>query len=508
MEKKLIKIMDTTLRDGEQTTGVSFNEMEKLSMARVFLNELKVDRIEVASARVSEGEFKGVKKITDWANKNGYIDRIEVLGFVDNGTSIEWIVNSGAKVLNLLCKGSYKHVTEQLRRKPEEHLEDVKRNIRLATDKGLTVNIYLEDWSNGMKHSRDYVHFMLNGLRKETVNHFMLPDTLGILNPDETYEFCKEIVDTYPELNFDFHAHNDYDLAIANVFHAIKAGVTCIHTTINGLGERAGNAPLSSVIGTIKDHLKMKTNVDESKLNLVSKLVESFSGIRIPTNKPLIGEFVFTQCSGVHADGDSKNNLYFNDLLPERFGRQRKYALGKTSGKANIKKNLEDMGINLDTEALKKVTEKVIELSDKKNTVSTEDLPYIVSDVLRNESISNNIEIKNYSISLAYGLKPVASVAIKINNRIYEDTAHGDGQYDAFMNVIKKIYKRLRKPFPKLIDYSVTIPPGGKTDAFVETVITWMGENEFRTRGLDSDQTSAAIKATEKMLNIIENKIQ
>lgn len=508
MEKNLIKIMDTTLRDGEQTTGVSFNEMEKLSMTKVFLSELKVDRIEVASARVSEGEFKGVKKITDWANKNGYIDRIEVLGFVDNGTSIEWIVNSGAKVLNLLCKGSYKHVTEQLRRKPEEHLEDVKRNIQLAKEKGLTVNLYLEDWSNGMKHSKEYVHFMINGLRKEPVDHFMLPDTLGILNPEETYEFCKEIVDTYPELNFDFHAHNDYDLAIANVFNAIKAGVTCVHTTINGLGERAGNAPLSSVIGTIKDHLKMKTNVDESKLNLVSKLVESFSGIRIPTNKPLIGEFVFTQCSGVHADGDSKNNLYFNDLLPERFGRQRKYALGKTSGKANIKKNLEDMGINLDPEALKKVTDKVIELSDKKNTVSTEDLPYIVSDVLRNESISKNIEIKNYSISLAYGLKPVASVAIKINNRIYEDTAHGDGQYDAFMNVIKKIYKRLRKPFPKLIDYSVTIPPGGKTDAFVETVITWLGENEFRTRGLDSDQTSAAIKATEKMLNIIENKIQ
>jgi D-citramalate synthase len=508
MEKNLIKIMDTTLRDGEQTTGVSFNEMEKLSMTKVFLSELKVDRIEVASARVSEGEFKGVKKITEWANNNGYIDRIEVLGFVDNGTSIEWIVNSGAKVLNLLCKGSYKHVTEQLRRKPEEHLEDVKRNIQLAKEKGLSVNLYLEDWSNGMKHSKEYVHFMINGLRKEPVDHFMLPDTLGILNPEETYEFCKEIVDTYPELNFDFHAHNDYDLAIANVFNAIKAGVTCVHTTINGLGERAGNAPLSSVIGTIKDHLKMKTNVDESKLNLVSKLVESFSGIRIPTNKPLIGEFVFTQCSGVHADGDSKNNLYFNDLLPERFGRQRKYALGKTSGKANIKKNLEDMGINLDPEALKKVTDKVIELSDKKNTVSTEDLPYIVSDVLRNESINKNIEIKNYSISLAYGLKPVASVAIKINNRVYEDTAHGDGQYDAFMNVIKKIYKRLRKPFPKLIDYSVTIPPGGKTDAFVETVITWMGENEFRTRGLDSDQTSAAIKATEKMLNIIENKIQ
>ena len=499
--------MDTTLRDGEQTTGVSFNEMEKLSMARVLLSELKVDRIEVASARVSEGEFKGVKRITEWARKNGYIDRIEVLGFVDNGISIDWIISTGANVLNLLLKGSRKHVTEQLRRTPEEHLEDAKRNIRLAKTKGLQVNVYLEDWSNGMRHSKDYVHFMLKGLSSEPINRFMLPDTLGILDPDETYDYCKEMVDSYPTLNFDFHAHNDYDLAIANVFHAIKAGITCIHTTINGLGERAGNAPLSSVIATIKDHLKMQTNVDESKLNLVSKLVESFSGIRIPTNKPLIGEFVFTQCSGVHADGDNKNNLYFNDLLPERFGRERKYALGKTSGKANIKKNLEAIGINLDSESLKKVTERVIELSDKKNTVSSEDLPYIVSDVLRNQSITNKIEIHNYSISKAYGLKPIASAAIKINNKIYEDTSHGDGQYDAFMNVIKKIYRRLRKQLPLLIDYAVTIPPGGKTNALVETIITWQGENEFRTRGLDSDQTAAAIKATMKMLNIIEQKI-
>jgi D-citramalate synthase len=504
----LIKIMDTTLRDGEQTTGVSFNEMEKLSMAKVLLNDLKVDFIEVASARVSEGEYKGVKRISEWARKNGYIDKVEVLGFVDNGTSIDWIINAGANVLNLLLKGSFKHVTEQLRRTPEQHLDDAIKNIRMANQKGLKVNVYLEDWSNGMRHSADYVHFLIKGLKNEKINRFMLPDTLGILDPDETYTFCKEIVDTYPSLSFDFHPHNDYDLAIANVFSAIKAGITCVHTTINGLGERAGNAPLSSVIATINDHLQMKTNVDESKLNMVSKLVESFSGIRIPTNKPLIGEFVFTQCSGVHADGDNKNNLYFNDLLPERFGRERKYALGKTSGKANIKKNLESIGINLDPESLKKVTQRVIELSDKKTTVSTEDLPYIVSDVLRNESITQNIVIKNYNISLAFGLKPVASAAIIINNKVFEDTAPGDGQYDAFMNVIKKIYKRLHKPLPHLTDYAVTIPPGGKTDAFVETVITWQGENEFRTRGLDSDQTTAAIKATMKMLNIIEQKIQ
>lgn len=506
--QNLITIMDTTLRDGEQTTGVSFNEVEKLSMAQVLLNDLKADRIEVASARVSEGEFKGVQRITKWAEENGHIHKIEVLGFVDNGVSIDWIIDSGAKVLNLLLKGSYKHVTEQLRKTPEEHLADAKENIELAISKGLNVNIYLEDWSNGMRNSKDYVHFMLKGLSHSKIDRFMLPDTLGILDPDETYDYCLDMLDSFPDLNFDFHAHNDYDLAIANVFHAVKAGMRCIHTTINGLGERAGNAPLSSAIATLKDHMGMKTNVDESKLNMVSKLVESFSGIRIPTNKPLIGEFVFTQCSGIHADGDSKSELYFNELLPERFGRKREYALGKTSGKANIKKNLEDIGIKLDGDALKKVTAEVIRLADKKNRVSSDDLPYIVADVLRNEEIEQVISLNNYSISLAFGLKPVAAVSININGKTYEDTASGDGQYNAFMNVIKKIYKRLKKSIPNLIDYSVSIPPGGKTDALVESVITWEKDREFRTRGLDPDQTTAAIKATMKMLNIVENNLQ
>ncbi len=502
-----VTIMDTTLRDGEQTSGVSFTDDEKLSIAKLLLEEIRVDRIEVASARVSEGEMEAVKKIINWATAKGLLDRIEVLAFVDGGASIDWIKDSGAKVMNILSKGSYKHVTEQLRKTPEEHIKDIKHTIKEALKNDLRVNIYLEDWSNGMRNSKDYVYFMLDALKDEKIERFMLPDTLGILNPDETYEYCKEIVDKYPDLQFDFHAHNDYDLGTANVYSAIKAGITGIHTTVNGLGERAGNVPLSSVIGVIKDHLNCEMSIRESKLNLVSKLVESFSGIRIPPNKPLIGESVFTQTCGVHADGDQKSQLYFNDLLPERFGRKRIYALGKTSGKANIRQNLAELGIDLDDEAMEKITERVIELGDKKETVTQEDLPYIISDIIRNKYVNEKIEIRNYSLSTANGLKPVATLKIKIYNKEYEATANGDGQYDAFVKALRKIYSRLKKSFPKLVDYSVSIPPGGKTDALVQTVITWdIGDGkEFRTRGLDSDQTVAAIKATLKMLNIVEN---
>jgi D-citramalate synthase len=334
----------------------------------------------------------------------------------------------------------------------------------------------------------------------------MLPDTLGILNPDETYAFCRQMIENYPDLTFDFHPHNDYDLATANVYAALKAGIGCIHTTVNGLGERAGNVPLSSVIAVVRDHFGYKMSVDESKLNLVSKMVETFSGIRIPPNKPLIGDHVFTQTSGVHADGDRKNNLYFNDLLPERFGRKRTYALGKTSGKANIAKNLENLGIELDPESMKKITKRIIELGDKKEMVTQEDLPYIISDVIRSKSIEEKIRILNFSLSTAKGLKPSASLKIRLDGKEYEENAVGDGQYDAFMKALKKIYKRLDKKMPKLLDYNVSIPPGGKTDALVQTLITWeIGNREFKTRGLDSDQTVAAIIATLKMLNIIES---
>ncbi len=502
----MIEIMDTTLRDGEQTSGVSFAAHEKLSIAQMLLNELGVDRIEIASARVSNGEFEGVKKVAEWAKRTGHLDKLEVLGFVDGDASLKWIERAGCRVINLLCKGSYKHVTEQLRRTPEQHFDDIRNVVILAEQMGIEVNIYLEDWSNGMKNSPEYVFQMVDTLKELPIKRFMIPDTLGILNPLNTYEFCMQMVDRYPDLHFDFHAHNDYDLAVANVFSAVRAGVKGIHTTVNGLGERAGNAPLSSVLAVIKDQLGEETHLKEEKINRMSRLVESYSGIRVAPNRPIVGESVFTQCAGVHADGDNKNCLYYNDLLPERFGRVREYALGKTSGKANIRKNLEALGIDMDDDTMKKVTERIIELGDKKEMVTQEDLPYIISDLLNQESIADQkVKILNYSLSLAQGLRPVATLKIEIDGEVYEESASGDGQYDAFVRALRKIYSDLGRPFPMLTNYSVSIPPGGRTDAFVQTIISWnFAGIDFKTRGLDGDQTEAAIKATIKMLNKIE----
>ena len=505
-EEVQIEIMDTTLRDGEQTSGVSFVPHEKLMIARKLLEDLCVDRIEIGSARVSRGERKAVESICEWAARRGLLERVEVLGFVDGHVSVDWIYDAGCRVINLLSKGSLRHCTYQLRKTPEEHIADIRETARYAISRGMTVNLYLEDWSNGMKDSPGYVFQLVDGLLDAGIRRFMLPDTLGVLNPLQVIEYMRKMRKRYPALHFDFHAHNDYDLAVSNVLAAVLSGCQGLHTTINGLGERSGNAPLASVQAILKDHFNARTNIVESRINEVSHLVASYSGIAIPPNRPIVGDSVFTQVAGVHADGDNKRNLYCNDLLPERFGRTREYALGKTSGKANIAKNLEQLGLELDPESLRKVTERIIELGDKKQLVTQEDLPYIISDVLKHSGTSNKVQLQSYFITLAKGLKPVATLKLDLDGTCYEESSSGDGQYDAFVRALRKIYKQtLGRKFPMLANYTVSIPPGGRTDALVQTVITWEYEGRtFRTRGLDADQTEAAIKATMKMLNLLE----
>ena len=182
--------------------------------------------------------------------------------------------------------------------------------------------------------------------------------------------------------------------------------------------------------------------------------------------------------------------------------------MGKNSGKANIAKNLEELGLELTPEQTRRVTQRITELGDKKERVTVEDLPFIVSDVLKHDAPEDKVKLVSYIVSTAYGLKPGANIKIEINGQQYEASATGDGQYDAFVKSLRYIYKKyLDRTFPILANYAVTIPPGGRTDALVQTVITWNDNGRlFRTRGLDADQTEAAIKATFKMLNIIEKE--
>lgn len=501
-----IEILDVTLRDGEQTRGVSFTTEEKLNIAKFLLLNVRVDRVEVASARVSRGELLTVRTIMDWAGRENLDSKIEILGFVDHKHSVDWISESGAKTLNLLTKGSLNHLKNQLRKSIDEHLSDIEKTVSYATSKNINTNVYLEDWSNGYLHSPDYVENFVSQLVQFPIKKIFLADTLGVLSPDETHNAVKFMIDRFPNIHFEFHGHNDYSLSVANCLSAVSMGVKGLHVSVNGLGERAGNSPLEAVVTALHDKLNTKTKIIESELTAVSRLVEVFSGKRISENRPIVGQDVFTQTAGVHADGDKKGNLYANPILPERFGRKRSYALGKLAGKASISENLKQLGMVLSSDLEKLLLEKVIELGDAGLNVTTEDLPFLIADLSGNQS-QKIFVLESWMVTSGKNVLPIASITARYKDKIFKDTGTGDGGYDAFMDALSKITEKNEIPLPILCDYNVRIPPGGKTSALVETIITWEFKNEtFRTIGLNSDQLTAAILATEKMLDLILRK--
>lgn len=505
-DKILIEVMDTTLRDGEQMYDVAFAPHEKLSIAKLLLTQVNVDRVEVASAKSSKGEEESVRAITNFAKKEGMIERIEILGFVDNGVSIDWIKSVGGKVINMLTKGSLLHCEKQLKKTPKEHFEDIKSQIKYAQKCGLTVNVYLETWSNGIQDSPDYVFDLVNNIKDTGIKRIMLPDTLGILQPLKTIEYTAIMAREFPGVHFDFHAHNDYGLATANTLAAVYNDSTRgVHVTVNGMGERAGNASMAEVHAGIADFMTSKyTHINEKKLYLISRTVEMYSGHRVSKTAPILGENAFTQTAGIHADGDKKGNLYVTQLSPERFSRERIYALGKLSGKSNLDYNLNALGIELSEENKKKLLERIIQLGDMKKTITNSDLPYIIEDVIEEKRYNRRFQIEHLAVLTAKGLKPIATLAVQFDGKKATANSDGDGGYDAFMRALNTLAKQFSINLPQLDDYHVTIPPGGKTDALVETAITWRVDNRtFKTRGVNSDQVMAAVEATEKMINQI-----
>ena len=492
---RTVEIMDTTLRDGEQTPDVAYTPAEKLQLARMLLAEVGVDRIEIGSGARLGGRARGGAPHRALGARAAACSRASRSSATATRSSRSTGSRAvGGRVMNLLVKGSERHCRTQLRVDPREAPRAVAQTVRYARQrKRLRVNVYLEDWSNGVRDSFDYVFAMVKLLRELGVERIYLADTLGVFTPaddaplrraDGLHLARRALRVPRPQRLRARHrelpgrrarrrarrAHQRERHGRAHRQHAARRG--------------RGRAP--------RPHRRSRTGVDESRLVAVSRLVETFSGKDVAANTPIVGRDVFTQTAGIHADGDAKGDLYASRLAPKRFGQQRRYALGKLSGKASLDHNLKALGIELRPRRPRAGAAAHRRARRQEAHRRREDLPYIIADVLKTPE-QQLVRVESYA---GDGRHRRGAAAPRWcwprGKRRARASASGDGGYDAFMNALRKAARRLGLEVPQLADFRVRIPPGGRTAALVETVITW----QSRARGARASRRSASTRTS------------
>jgi D-citramalate synthase len=390
----------------------------------------------------------------------------------------------------------------QLRKTVESHLVDIQRTVEHAVKNGLTVNVNIEDWSQGMRNSEAYVMALANGLSTMPIKRVMLCDTLGVLSPEESEAFVRTMRENF-DMPLDFHCHNDYGLAVPNSIAALRSGAGRVHVTVNGIGERAGNTNLATLVVAARDLFNMNSNVKERNLAMLSDLVAGISGIALAPNAPAVGQISATQGCGVHADGDKKGQLYQNRLDPSRFGRKRAYNLGKTAGIASVEANCQELGIEISPEQQRLLLAKIKELGDDKVKVTQADIILLLHEIFGEKE--NSVKLVNYEFSLKKGAPPKVSLELTCNDRQLTAQSEGDGQFDAFIRALRTVWENM----PELMDYRIGISRNGTSGALTEATITWRSDEKlFTTRAVAPDQLVAAMNATVRMLNYMEIRRQ
>ena len=476
-----IKIFDTTLRDGEQTPGVSLTSNEKLRIASK-LDEIGVDFIEAGSAITSEGERESIKEIT----KQGF--NAEILSFSRPLIKdIDYCIDCDVDAVNLVVPSSDLHIFDKLKISRERLLEMSNSAIEYCKDHGLIVELSAEDAS---RTNIDFLKSIFFNALDYKADRVCVCDTVGILTPDSSFELFDSLKDI--NMPISCHCHNDFGLAVANSLAAIKGGACEIHTTINGIGERAGNTSFEELVVSIdRLLLDFSTNIMINEIYDMSKLVARLTGVYIQPNKAIVGENAFAHESGIHSDGIIKNSATYEPMTPELVGRKRKFVIGKHMGTHGLDNRLKELGLNVDKNQLLQICDNIKVLADKGKTVTDVDLEVIADNVLE---INHEDRIKLNELTIVSGNKvmPTASVKISIDDEEILNAGVGLGPVDAAINAIKSldIFKDV-----DLIEYHVDSITGG-TDAFIDVIIKLQkADRVVSARGTEADIINASVKA-------------
>jgi len=486
-----IRVFDTTLRDGEQTPGVSLTPENKLRIARR-LDDLGVDVIEAGFAAVSEGELEAVKLIADAGL------RAEICS-ASRGvrTDIDAVAKANADSIHLIIPVSDLHIEAKLKKTRAEVLDITRDMVRYAKDCGLTVELSAED---ATRADFEYLKKVFSTGVESGADRVVACDTVGVLTPERSYKFYGDLRQALTVPVVSVHCHNDFGMAVANTVSALRAGANQFHATINGLGERAGNASLEEIVVSLMALYKLKLNIKTEKLYSLSQFVQRLTGVYVQPNKAIVGENAFTHESGIHTQGMLANPATYEPIAPELVGGTRRLAPGKHSGSAGIKAALNSMGLAPSEEQLKEIFNRVKAVGDKGKTVTDADLLAIAESVL-GLSKAKPIQLKEITVVSGNTVTATASVRLTLNEKEVGGAAIGVGPVDAAINAVKKAIQEV-EPIT-LEQYSVKAITGG-TDAMVEVVVRMRKNGRTATAmGVREDIVMASMDAVLGAMNVL-----
>jgi 2-isopropylmalate synthase len=482
---KRIRIFDTTLRDGEQTPGVSLTAEDKIEIARQ-LSKLAVDVIEAGFPSSSEGEKKVVKEIAE----AGLKPEICALSRATKA-DIDAAIDCDVDLIHVFIPTSPVQMKYAVNLTPQQVLSSTVESVECVKKHGFKCEFSPMD---ATRSERAFLKQVCQEAEKAGMDSLNVPDTVGIMIPKTTMELIKELK-TVVNVPISIHCHDDFGLAVANSLAAVEAGATQVHVAVNGLGERAGNASLEEVVMALHVIYKYKTGVNTRLLYSTSKLVSSLTGIAVQPNKAIVGENAFAHESGIHTRGVTEKPLTFEPIDPELVGRTRKLVAGKLAGTRGIKAELEEVGIHPSEEQLKEIVQRVKELGDKGKMVTDADLLALTSAVI-GEVIGEEKIVDLCDLAVVTGIKviPTASVRLVLDGKEYIAAETGVGPVDAVLKAIQRLTNNLEKV--RLSEYRLEAITGG-SNAVAEVIIKVEDEkgNIVSARAAREDIVMASVEA-------------
>jgi len=486
-----IRIFDTTLRDGEQTPGASLTTEKKIALAKQ-LDSLGVDVIEAGFAAASEGELEAIKLIAKERLK------AEVCSFARGvKKDIDAVVESGANSVFLVIPASDIHIQHKLKKTREDMLKLTKDMVKYAKSRGLTVELGLED---ATRADRAFLKDMINAGIGAGADRVTPCDTVGVLTPEKTTEFYADLKQAFPETPLGVHCHDDFGMAVANSIAALKAGAEEVHVTINGLGERAGNAALEEVAVSLKLLYNVETSIKTEKLYDTSLLASRLTGITVQPNKAIVGENAFVHEAGIHTHAVLAEPLTYEPIPPEIVGRTRRLGIGKLAGSRGIGAVLKEMGLSPTEDQLNEIFKRVKSLGDKGKRVTDADLQAVAESVMGLPSI-RAIKLEELTVVTGDRVTPTASVRLNLYGKLLTEAATGIGPVDAAMNAIRKAVSAV-EPI-RLEEYHVNAITGG-TNALVEVIVRLRkGDRTATAMGAHGDIVMASVEAMLGGMNVL-----